>query len=97
MSRFVLANSLEERTYFDHGDFAPRVTEDGTDRLERSSSYCDSITKLQAPIPAAGNVNKNAIDYIYTKSSNPEKSPRLRPTKFEDEDASLEKGKQIFL
>jgi hypothetical protein len=74
----VLTNNLTERTYFDSSDYAlataDRVTDDGAIQTGKAHPHLDSISHPNAPIPAASNVDKDAIEDLHRKSvSSPEK------------------------
>lgn len=83
----VLTNNRKERTYFDSGDYAlsaaDRVTDNGAIQTGKAHPHRDSISHPYAPIPAASNVKKDAIDDAYRKSTSPEESP-LHQAKIED-------------
>ncbi|KAI9036919.1 uncharacterized protein KD926_001163 [Aspergillus affinis] len=75
----LLGQKSKERTYFDSGDFAlsaaDRVTDNGAIQTGKAHPHRDSISHPYAPIPAASNVDKDAIEDLYRKSASPEKSP----------------------
>lgn len=83
----LLTNNRKERTYFDSGDYAlsaaDRVTDNGAILTGKAHPHRDSISHPYAPIPAASNVKKDAIDDAYRKSTSPEESP-LHQTQIED-------------
>lgn len=94
--RHVLTNSRKERTYFDSGDFAlsaaDRVTDNGAIQTGKAHPRRDSISHPYAPIPAASNVDKDAIEDVYRKSASPEESPLLQQTNIEDAEPPNEEG-----
>ncbi|KAJ5135224.1 Endosulphine [Penicillium bovifimosum] len=85
----LLAQHSKQRMYFDSGDFAlsaaHRETDNGAIQTGRAHPYRDSISHPYASIPASSNVNKDANQDSYRKSSSPEKSPLLHRTDMNDE------------
>ncbi|CAI7638473.1 unnamed protein product [Penicillium pancosmium] len=73
--RPVLTNNRKVRTYFDSGEHAlsaaDRVTDNGA-RTGKAHPHRDSISHPYAPILAASNVKKDAIEDAYRKSTSPE-------------------------
>ena len=71
----VVTNHSKKRTYFDSGDFAlaaaDRVTDNGAIQTGSAHPKGDSISHPYAPIPAAGNVDKDANEDLYRKSESP--------------------------
>ncbi|KAJ5679503.1 hypothetical protein N7462_007747 [Penicillium macrosclerotiorum] len=96
LSQYVLNNSLKERTYFDSGDFAlsaaDRVTDNGAFQTGKAHPQRDSISHPYAPIPAASNVDQDAIEDLYKKTASPEKSPLLQHSNIEDAKPPISEG-----
>jgi hypothetical protein len=91
----VLTNNRKERTYFDSGDYAlsaaDRVTDNGAIQTGKAHPHRDSISHPYAPIPAASNVDKDAIEDLHRKSASPEESPLLQQTNIEHAEPPIKK------
>lgn len=89
-------NNLKERTYFDSGDFAlsaaDRETDNGAFQTGKLHPQRDDISHPYAPIPAASNVDKDAIEDLYRKTASPEKSPLLQHSDIKDAEPPNREG-----
>ncbi|KAJ5443624.1 uncharacterized protein N7458_007496 [Penicillium daleae] len=91
----LLSQKSKERTYFDSGDYAlsaaDRVTDNGAIQTGKAHPHRDSISHPYAPIPAASNVDKDAIEDLHRKSASPEESPLLQQTNIEHAEPLIKK------
>lgn len=85
---------MQERTYFDSGDFAlsaaHRETDNGAIQTGKTHPHRESISHPYASIPASSNVDEDANHDMYRKSASIEKSPLLHQTDSKNEPTKKE-------
>ena len=59
------------------------MTDNGAIQTGKAHPHRDTISHPYAPIPAASNVEKDAIEDLHRKSASPEESPLLHQTNIE--------------
>ncbi|CAH0055808.1 unnamed protein product [Clonostachys solani] len=91
--RNLLDHQLDERKYFDSGDFALSQARRGSDigQIKTGTQHPDreSISDPKAPIPGSGNVNKSASKDL----NDPEKSSEPQNQSYLHEMARSDNGK----
>jgi hypothetical protein len=63
------------------------VTDNGAIQTGEEHPHRDSISRPYAPVPAASNVDKDAVEDLYRKSTSPEESPLLQQANMQGGDA----------